>query len=171
MKTKLSFLFLFIIISIAGFAQDSKETEESKSLPNTEIFRHNIEGFIHKDVTVTIESPKQDSNEAEESKPSFNTEILRHCEWLDVEGFIFKDVTVTIKSLNKTTLDSRVKIRVKNSKGKVIYKNTFRNDYLYIFSDGQIQVGIPKFNKLIIYPYENEKGKWYGKIRWKEGIW
>jgi hypothetical protein len=125
----MSFLFLFIVISIAGFAQDSKETEESKSLPNTEIFRHNIEGFIH------------------------------------------KDVTVTIKSLNKTTLDSRVKIRVKNSKGKVIYKNTFRNDYLYIFSDGQIQVGIPKFNKLIIYPYENEKGKWYGKIRWKEGIW
>jgi hypothetical protein len=121
--------------------------------------------------TVTIKSPKQDSNEAEESKPSFNTEILRHCEWLDVEGFIFKDVTVTIKSLNKTTLDSRVKIRVKNSKGKVIYKNTFRNDYLYIFSDGQIQVGIPKFNKLIIYPYENEKSKWYGKIRWKEGIW
>lgn len=96
-----------------------------------------------------------------------NTEIFRH----NIEGFIHKDVTVTIKSLNKTTLDSRVKIRVKNSKGKVIYKNTFRNDYLYIFSDGQIQVGIPKFNKLIIYPYENEKGKWYGKIRWKEGIW
>ena len=150
-------------ISITGFAQDSKTSS------NTEILRHNIEGFIQKDVTVTIKS--QDSDDAEESKPSFNTEILRHCEWLDIEGFIHKDVTVTIKSQNIANINPRVKVRVKNNNGKVIYKNTLKNDYLYIFSDGQIQVGLPKFSKLIIYPIENERGKWYGKIRRKEGIW
>ena len=52
--------------------------------------------------------------------------------------------------------------------GKKIYKKTFKNCYLYIFTNGQVQVGKPKFNQVII---SKAGERWFGEIKEKEGIW
>ena len=63
-----------------------------------------------------------------------------------------------------------MKVIVKDESDKKIYKKTFKNCYLYIFSNGQIQVGKPKFHRIVIRQswYDNT---WCGEIKEKEGIW
>ena len=81
----------------------------------------------------------------ETSSPSDDTEIERKCTFMDSQGKIYEDVTVKIKSrrwnvhLFYTTKD-RVIVRVIDKDGNQIYKHKFVNDYLYIFSSGQLQV-------------------------------
>ena len=64
----------------------------------------------------------------------------------------------------------KVKITVTDSQGKKIWKKTLKNVYLYVFSDGQIQVGKPNFHQIIIrkssYSSDN-----IGAIREKEGVY
>lgn len=45
------------------------------------------------------------------------------------------------------------------------------NRYLYIYSNGQIQVGKPKFNQVIIRRGTLFEDMCFGLIREKEGIW
>ncbi len=110
----------------------------------------------------------------ETSSPSDDTEIERKCTFMDIEGKIYEDVTVKIKSrrwnvhLFYTTKD-RVIVRVIDKDGNQIYKHKFVNDYLYIFSSGQLQVGRPKFNRVIIYR-DDSQATYYGIIREKEGV-
>ena len=111
------------------------------------------------------------SDEPETSKPSTDTEIVRRCSFLDIEGKYYDDVTVTMKSTSPDyffTKKYRVYVTVQNKKGKKIYKKTFKNCYLYIFSNGQVQVGQPKFDQIVIRRVGEQ---WYGEIKEKEGIW
>ena len=107
----------------------------------------------------------------ETSKPSLDTEIVRHCAFMEIEGDFYSNVTITLKSQSPAPFVSdnfRVKVTVKNSDGKNVYKKTFKNSYLYIFSEGEIQVGKPKFNQIMIGKRDD---KWWGIIKEKEGIW
>lgn len=111
-------------------------------------------------------------DDGERTSPSLNTEIVRKCSYLDIEGVKYYDVIVTLKSKKRVGWSSdmySVKVLVKDQKGKKLYKKTIKNSYLYIFSDGQIQVGTPKFNKIMIV--KSIVGSWHGEIREKEGIW
>lgn len=110
-------------------------------------------------------------DEIESSKPSFDTEIERRCAILKIEDDIHYDVTITLKSQSPDYFVSdkfRVKVIVKSSDGENVYKKTFKNAYLYIYSDGSIQVGKPKFNQIII---SRKDDIWFGVINEKEGIW
>ena len=62
----------------------------------------------------------------------------------------------------------KVKVTVQDKNGKKIYKKTFKNCYLYIFSNGQVQVGQPKFNQIVI---SRAGERWFGEIKEKEGVW
>ena len=46
-----------------------------------------------------------------------------------------------------------------------------KNVYLYVFSDGQIQVGRPKFSELVIYSDKRANKYEKGIIREKEGVY
>ena len=61
------------------------------------------------------------------------------------------------------------KITVRDQKGKKVWKKTLKNSFLYVFSNGQIQIGRNKFDQVLIQP---SYGSTYtGKIRVKEGIY
>lgn len=115
------------------------------------------------------------SEEPEKSSPSWDTEIVRRCTAMNIEGERFDNVVITLKSYDKNSEPflgikggPRVKVTVKDNNGKKVYKKTFKNCYLYIFSDGEVQVGKPKFNQIII---DKIGRSWYGEIKEKEGIW
>ena len=110
-------------------------------------------------------------DEPEKSRPSTDTEIVRRCSLLDIEGKYYNDVTVTMKSTSPDyfiTDKYKVKVTVQDKNGKKIYKKTFKNCYLYIFSNGQVQVGQPKFNQIVI---SRAGERWFGEIKEKEGVW
>ena len=110
-------------------------------------------------------------DETESSSPSRDTEIVRRCSLMDIEGKYYPDVVVTLKSTSPDyfiTDKYKVKVLVKDADGKKVYKKTFSNAYLYIFSSGQVQVGKPKFNQLIISKVGDS---WLGEIKEKEGVW
>lgn len=110
-------------------------------------------------------------DEPESAKPLTNAVIMRRNVFLDIEGEYYDDVTITFKSISPDyffTHTYRVKVRVTDSNKKVIYNKTLKNAFLYVFSDGQIQVGRVNFDQIIIYNYD---GDYYGTIREKEGIY
>lgn len=116
----------------------------------------------------------QEQKEHESSRPSTDTEIVRICKSIDIEGTLYDDVTVTLKSISPDYVLNdhyKVKVLVEDENGKKIYKKTFKDCYLYIFSNGQLQVGKPKFNKILIQRGAIFDKLWFGKIREKEGIW
>ena len=114
------------------------------------------------------------NDETEKAPPMEGVELIRKVLHFDIEGKIYTDVEVAIKSnspdyffVNK----HRVKVKVIDSNGKIVWNKTMKNVYLYVFSNGQIQVGRPKFSKLVIYSdkYANKYEK--GIIREKEGVY
>jgi len=111
------------------------------------------------------------SDEPEKSSPSRDTEIVCRCPFMNIEGEYYFYVTVTLKSISPDYIFTdkyKVKIIVSDKYGNKIYKKTFKNSYLYIFSNGQIQVGKPKFTQVLI---TKEDDGWYAEIKEKEGIW
>ena len=123
---------------------------------------------------VSVNSVAQSGTETETSRPSFDTEIVRKCASLDIEGKDYRDVLVTIKSISPDyffTDKYKVRILVDDEKGNRVYRKTLNNAYLYIYSNGQIQVGKPKFNQVIIRRGILMEDMWFGTIREKEGVW
>lgn len=108
----------------------------------------------------------------EVTKPLTNSEIMRNVSSMDIEGKVYENVKVTLKSISPDGYFSdiyKVKVTIVNKEGKEIWKKTLKNVYLYVFSDGQIQVGKPNFSKITIQ--KNDSGSFNGKIREKEGIY
>ena len=128
---------------------------------------------------LTFTSFAQSYEEPESAKPSYGTEIVRKCVAIDIEGVTHKDVVVTLKSSSYPDLSGRykVKILIEDKNGKEIYKKAIKDSYLYIFPNGQIQVGKPNFDKVVIQrgstlgATDNLKDKWLGVIREKEGVY
>ena len=125
--------------------------------------------------TLALSCTFAQSDEPEKSSPSHDTEIVRRCFAMNIEGESFFNVVITLKSYDKDSEPflgikggPRVKVTVKDNNGKNVYKKTFKNCYLYIFTNGQVQVGKPKFHQVII---SKEGERWFGEIKEKEGIW
>lgn len=120
-------------------------------------------------LTMAFSFAQSDDNEM--SSPSRDTEIVRRCALMDIEGKYYRDVVVTLKSTSPDyfiTDKYKVKVTVQDEDGKKVYKKTFKNCYLYIFSSGQVQVGKPKFNQIVI---GKAGDSWFGEIKEKEGVW
>lgn len=122
-------------------------------------------------LTINFVSFAQNS-EPEKVKPMKNTEIVRKCASIDIEGEYHENVKVTIKSKDPDffTDKYRVKITVTDSSGFKIWDKTFKDAYLYIFSNGQIQVGKPNFDKLVISK-SSQSNNWTGVVGEKEGVY
>ena len=113
-------------------------------------------------LTINIVSFAQNS-EPEKASPMTDTEIVRKCAILDVEGKYYDNVIVTLKS-NKPdfifTDKYKVKVTVTDASGNKVWKKTLNNSLLYVFSDGQIQIGKKNFSRwLFLDPLLLEIGK------------
>ena len=87
---------------------------------------------------------------------------------------MYTDVVVSVKSISRDSFFSdkyRVKVKVTDSNGKTVWNKTMKNVYLYVFSDGQIQIGRPKFSQLVIYSGKRANKYEKGIIREKEGVY
>ena len=103
-----------------------------------------------------------------------NAELIRKVLSLDIEGKLYTDVVVAIKSNSPDHFFSekyRVKVKVMDSDGKTVWNKTMKNVYLYVFSNGQVQVGKPNFDKLVIYSDKRDNKYEKGIIREKEGVY
>ena len=113
------------------------------------------------------------NDDPEKASPMMDTEIVRRVKQFDIEGFLYTDVDVIIKSISPDDIFTdkyRVKVKVTDASDKIVWKKTLKNVFLYVFPDGQVQVGKPNFNKLIIYSDKTSDNKYKsGKIREKEG--
>lgn len=107
------------------------------------------------------------SQEQEKVYPLLNAEIVRNVAILDIEGETFFDVEMTFKS--NRAVKSKVKIFVKEKGGELIWQKTLKYSYLYVFSNGQVQVGRPNFHQVLIQKSKNGISL-VGKIREKEGV-
>lgn len=110
-------------------------------------------------------------DESERIPPHYNTKIEHNLTSLDIEGTVIHDVRMVFESSGPEVgrFVPFVNVRVYNSKNKCIYRRRFENCYLYIFSNGGIQVGLPRYNKVVIFP--NEVSDFYGYIREREGVY
>lgn len=113
------------------------------------------------------------NDETEKASPMTETEIVRKCAILDVEGKQYENVTVTIKSKSPDyflTDKFKVKVTVTDESGVKVWNKTFKNAFLYVFSNGQIQVGKQNFDKLVIAK-SSSTSEWIGIVREKEGVY
>lgn len=109
----------------------------------------------------------------EEAHPMSDVKIERKLSYVDIEGDVFQDVTAKIQSISPDYIISsnyRVKIKIEDSNGKVIFKKKLKNSFLYVFSNGQIQIGRRNFNTVIIYK-NDIINTYHGVIRLKEGVY
>lgn len=105
--------------------------------------------------------------------PLTDMEVVRKVAILDIEGEIHEDVIISFKSTTPDyfiTDKYKVKVKVVDKKGKSVYKKTFKNAFLYVFSNRQIQVGKPNFNQILITKSELTNSN-IGIIREKEGVY
>lgn len=113
------------------------------------------------------------NDETEKVKPMTDTEIVRKVASLDIEGKYYDNVTVTVKSNLPDfvfTDKFKVKVTVTDSFGAKVWNKTFKNAFLYVFSNGQIQIGKPNFRQLVIFK-SSLTDAWIGMVREKEGIY
>lgn len=109
----------------------------------------------------------------ESAKPLTDTEVVRRVSIMDIEGKIYENVLVTMKSTSPDYFISdkyKVKITIQDADGKKVWKKTLKNVFLYVFSDGQVQVGKRNFDQILIQK-SSYSGDFVGKIREKEGIY
>ena len=113
------------------------------------------------------------SDETEKASPMTETEIVRKCAILDVEGKQYENVIVTIKSNQPDfffTDKYKVKVTVTDASGSKVWNKTFKNAFLYVFSNGQIQIGKKNVNQMLI-SNSSIAGNWEGIVREKEGVY
>ena len=111
------------------------------------------------------------AQEAEKAKPLTDMEVVRKVSALDLEGKEYEAVVMTFKSTSPDyfTNKYRVKVTVKDKEGKTIWKKTLKNVFLYVFSDGQIQVGKNNFYMILVRKSQIMDGN-IGIVRIKEGV-
>lgn len=109
-------------------------------------------------------------NAQETAKSLYSTEIERRVSVLDLEGVLLHDVVITMKSNSVYGMTDKVKVKIVNSKGKLLLKKTFKNSCLFVFSSGQVQVGKDNFSKLVITK-SSDGINYIGILREKEGVY
>ncbi|MDE5551313.1 MAG: hypothetical protein K2I99_08220 [Bacteroidaceae bacterium] len=112
-------------------------------------------------------------NIPETTKPLTDMEVVRKVARLDIEREYYEDVIISFKSITPDYFISdkyKVKVKVVDKNGKSIYKKTLKNVFLYVFSDGQIQVGRKNFDQIVVSKSKTTDD-YTGIIREKEGVY
>ena len=109
-------------------------------------------------------------SEPETAKPLTDMEVVRKVAFLDIEGKYYEDVTMSFKSITPDYFISKYKVKVKvvDKNGK--YEKTLKNVFLYVFSNGQIQVGKKNFDQIVVQKSKSTDEN-IGIIREKEGVY
>ena len=113
------------------------------------------------------------AQEKEKAYPLTDHEVVRRVALIDIEGTTYENVVVSMKSTSPDyfiTDAYKVKVVITDSKGKKIWKKTLKNVFLYVFSNGQVQVGKRGFDQILIQK-SSYTDDFIGKIREKEGIY
>ena len=101
-------------------------------------------------------------SEPETAKPLTDMEVVRKVAFLDIEGKYYEDVTMSFKSITPDYfISDKYKVKV-----NVVDKNVF----LYVFSNGQIQVGKKNFDQIVVSKSKSTDEN-IGIIREKEGVY
>ena len=109
----------------------------------------------------------------EEAKPLIDQEVMRRVALIDIEGTTYENVVVSMKSTSPDGIITdkyKVKVVITDSKGKKIWKKTLKNVFLYVFSNGQVQVGKRGFDQIVIQK-SSYTDNFVGMVREKEGIY
>ena len=109
------------------------------------------------------------AQEKEKAYPLTDHEVVRRVALIDVEGTTYENVVVSMKSTSSVGKD-KVKVVITDSKGEKIWKKTLKNVFLYVFSNGQVQVGQRGFNQIVIFK-SSLTDDFGGIVREKEGIY
>ena len=113
------------------------------------------------------------AQERETARPLTDTEVVRRVALLDLEGKYYYDVVMTFKSTTPDyfiTDKYKVKVTVKDSDGKTVWKKKLKNVFLYVFSGGQVQVGKKHFNQIVVQK-SKDSDCFIGIVREKEGVY
>ena len=120
-----------------------------------------------------ISFAQSQGDESEKSRPMRDTKVVRNVTVIDIEGTSYEDVEVTMKSISADYFifdKDRVKVTIRDKDGKKVWKKTFYNAFMYVFSNGQVQIGKPNFDQLVIF--KSTFGNSYnGVIREYEGVY
>ena len=113
------------------------------------------------------------AQEKEKAYPLTDHEVVRRVALIDIEGTTYENVVVSMKSTSPDGIITdkyKVKVVITDSKGEKIWKKTLKNVFLYVFSNGQVQVGKRGFDQILIQK-SSYTDDFIGKIREKEGIY
>lgn len=124
-------------------------------------------------LSVSVASFAQKQQSKDGVAPLDDAEILRRVSVMDVDGVIYEKVDVTIKSISPDYIFNytyRVKATVSDKDGNVLWKKTLKNTRLYLFPDGQLQVGRPNFYTLVIYK-TGVPDDYHCVVREREGVY
>lgn len=124
-------------------------------------------------IFATLAFSQSQSDETETAKPMLDTEIERKVSVMDIEGATYEDVKIIMKSISPDYIlydKHRVKVTIKDKDDKKVWKKTLYNTFMYVFKNGQVQIGKQNFDQIVIYksPFDNS---YYGVIREKEGVY
>ena len=108
-----------------------------------------------------------------EANPVTDQKVVRKVALIDIEGATYENVVVSMKSTSPgdfITDKYKVRVVITDSQGKKIWKKTLKNVFLYVFSNGQVQVGKRGFVQIVI-DKSSYTDDFIGKIREKEGVY
>ena len=109
----------------------------------------------------------------EKANPVTDHEVVRRVALIDVEGTTYENVVVSMKSASLDDYikgENKVEVVITDSKGKKIWEKALKNVFLYVFSNGQVQVGQRGFNQIVIFK-SSLTDDFGGIVREKEGIY
>lgn len=108
----------------------------------------------------------------ERVRPLVGQEVERRVAEIDIEGTIYCDAMVVLKCTPHPIFPERlrVKVKVKATSGKKVFSKTLKKSLLFVYPDGQIEVGRGGFCQMLLTA-PNEQGIATGKIRHKEGLY
>lgn len=110
-------------------------------------------------------------SEGESVKPIGGITLYRNVSLAAIEQNNYLDVIVKFKAAELGDyFTNGVKVVVVNNTGKKIYRKRFSKSYLYVFSDGTIEVGKGNaLTQIILFKYKDGSG--WGMILKERGIY
>ena len=109
----------------------------------------------------------------EEAKPLIDREVMRRVALIDIEGTTYENVVVSMKSASLDDYikgENKVEVVITDSKGKKIWEKALKNVFLYVFSNGQVQIAQGGFVQIVIDKL-SQTDDFVGMVREKEGIY
>ena len=109
----------------------------------------------------------------EEAKPLMDREVMRRVALIDIEGTTYENVVVSMKSASLDDYikgENKVEVVITDSKGKKIWEKALKNVFLYVFSNGQVQIAQGGFVQIVIDKL-SQTDDFVGMVREKEGIY